>query len=137
MTREYVSTGTEWESHVGYSRAVRAGRQVHVAGTTATDEDGAIVDTDDPYEQTRRAFANVERALEDVDASLSDVVRTRLYVVDIDDWEAIGAAHADVFEEIRPVTSMVEVSRLVSPDLLVEVEATAIVDEGPAATDDR
>lgn len=126
MARKRVSTGTEWESHVGYSRAVRVGSQVHVAGTTATDEDGAIVRGGDPYEQMRRALENVRSALEEADSSLSDVVRTRCYVVDIDDWEAIGAAHAEVFGDTRPATSMVEVSRLISPDLLVEVEATAI-----------
>lgn len=126
MVRTHVSTGTEWESHVGYSRAVRVGAQVHVSGTTATDENGDIVGKNDPYAQTQRALENVRQALEDAESSLSDVVRTRLYVVDIDDWEEIGAAHAEVFGEIRPATSMVEVRRLISPALLVEVEATAI-----------
>ncbi|MGQ5516291.1 RidA family protein [Halococcus saccharolyticus] len=128
MNREHVSTGTEWESQVGYSRAVRAGPQIHVSGTTATDENGAIVGVDDPYEQTVHALSNVERALEDADAAIGDVVRTRLYVTDIDDWEAIGAAHREVFGDVRPATSMVEVARLIDPDLLVEVEATAVVD---------
>ncbi|WP_049898808.1 RidA family protein [Halococcus agarilyticus] len=132
MNREHVSTGTEWESQVGYSRAVRAGAQIHVSGTTATDEDGEIVGPDDPHAQTVHALSNVERALEAADATIEDVVRTRLYVTDIDDWGAIGAAHREVFGDVRPATSMIEVARLIDPDLLVEIEATAVVD----ATDD-
>ena len=129
MERRLVSSGTEWEPRVGYSRAVRVGPQVHVSGTTATDGDGTVVGEGDPYEQTRRAIANVEAALVEADASLADVVRTRLFVTDIDQWEAVGAAHAEAFGETRPATSMVEVSRLIDPAMLVEIEATAIVGE--------
>jgi enamine deaminase RidA (YjgF/YER057c/UK114 family) len=128
MHRDRVSSGTNWESRVGYSRAVRAGAEVHVSGTTATD-DGEVVGKDDPYEQTKQALQNIERALEEADASLEDVVRTRMYVTDIDEWEAIGDAHGDVFEDIRPATSMVEVNRLIHPDLLIEIEAVAISPE--------
>ncbi|SDY35450.1 RidA family protein [Halobellus clavatus] len=128
MERRRISSGTEWESHVGYSRAIRAGSQIHVSGTTATDEDGDVVGEGDPYEQTKQALANVEDALVEADASLEDVVRTRMFVTDIDDWEAIGEAHGEYFGEIRPATSMLEVSRLIRPELLVEVEAVAIVE---------
>ena len=129
MKRQTVSTDTEWESRVGYSRAVRVGPHVHVSGTTATDENGAIVGENDPYRQTVQALENVERALDRTDASFEDVVRTRLFVTDIDDWEEIGDAHGECFEEIRPATSMVEVSRLIEPECLVEIEADAIVGE--------
>ncbi|MFP4625272.1 MAG: RidA family protein [Natronomonas sp.] len=129
MERITVSSGTEWEARVGYSRAVRTGSHVHVSGTTATDADGDIVARGDPYEQTRRALANVRSALEEADASLADVVRTRMFVADIDQWDEIGAAHAEYFGEVRPATSMVEVSRLIDTELLVEIEATAIVTE--------
>ncbi|WP_251328661.1 RidA family protein [Haloplanus pelagicus] len=125
MERTRVSSGTEWESAVGYSRAVRAGDEIHVSGTTATDDDGDVVAPNDPGAQTRRALANVEAALAERDASLSDVVRTRLFVTDIDDWEAVGRAHAEAFGDVRPATSMVQVERLIDPRLVVEVEATA------------
>ena len=138
IRRERVSSGTPWEDAVGYSRAVRAGNQVHVSGTTATDAQGEIVGVDDPRAQTEQALANVERAIAEAGASLSDVVRTRLFVVDIEDWEAIGDAHADVFGDVKPATTMVQVERLVDPAMLVEIEAVAIdnseavanVDEG-------
>ncbi|MFB6140309.1 MAG: RidA family protein [Halosimplex sp.] len=128
MSRQTVSSGTEWESHVGYSRAVRAGGQVHVSGTTPVDEDGAVIG-DGPYEQTAAALEIVEGALEAAGAELADVVRTRTYVTDIDDYEAVGRAHGEVFDEIRPASTMVEVSRLVDDDLCVKVEATAVLTE--------
>lgn len=127
MERRLVSSETEWESRVGYSRAVRAGPHVHVSGTTATDDNGSVVGEGNARKQTLKALRNVETALEEVDASLTDVVRTRMFVTDIDRWETIGDAHADVFGDIRPATSMVQVERLISPELLVEIEATAIV----------
>jgi len=125
MDRERVSSGTEWESIVGYSRAVRAGDEIHVSGTTATDDDGRVVGVGDPYAQTVQALDNVADALAALDASLADVVRTRLFVTDIDDWEAIGRAHADAFGDVRPATTMVQVERLIDPEMLVEVEAVA------------
>ncbi len=128
MTHKHISSGTEWESHVGYSRAVRVGPHVHVAGTTATDEEGNVVGVGDPYRQTKQALSNVESALQEAEAALSDVVRTRLFVVDIDQWEAIGQAHGKVFGDIRPAATMVEVNRLIAPELLVEIEAVAIVE---------
>lgn len=128
MDRERVSTATEWEPIVGYSRAVRAGNEIHVSGTTATDEDGDVVGVGDPAAQTRQAIANVERALAELDADLSDVVRTRLFVTDVDDWEAIGRAHGEAFGDVRPAATMVEVSRLIDPAMLVEIEVVAVVE---------
>ena len=129
VRRKRVSTGTEWEPRVGYSRTVQAGSEVHVSGTTATDDDGNIIGKDDPYEQARQALRKIERSLDETDASFDDVVRTRLFVTDIDEWEAIGDAHEEVFGDIRPTTSMIEVNRLIDPDLLVEIEAVAIVSD--------
>lgn len=126
MNRTIISSGTEWEADVGYARAIRMGRHVHVSGTTATDANGQIVGRGDLYQQTKQALANIESALEEAGATMEDVVRTRIFVVDIDRWEAVGRAHGEVFGAIRPATSMVEVSRLIEPELLVEVEAVAI-----------
>ena len=129
MARRRISSGTEWESAVGYSRAVRVGDRVEVSGTTATDDDGEVVGRGDAAEQTRVAIGNVEAALVEAGSGLEDVVRTRLFVTDVDDWEAVGRAHGEAFGEVRPASTLVEVSALVDPAMLVEVEAVAVVDD--------
>ena len=130
MRRQLYSSGTSWEPVVGYSRAVKVDGRIWVSGTTSTGSDGAIVGKGDPYAQAKQAIANIERALAAAGAVLADVVRTRIFVTDISHWQDIGRAHGEAFADIRPATTMVEVARLIDPDLLVEIEADAVIIDG-------
>lgn len=127
--RVRISSGAVWEDRVGYSRAIRAGNLVEVAGTTAVDESGEVIGEGDPYAQAVFILRKIERALKEAGSRMEDVVRTRMYVTDIGQWEEVGRAHGEFFSEIRPATAMVEVKALIDPRLLVEIEATAVISE--------
>ncbi len=128
-TRQNISSGAKWEDIIGYSRAVRVGNVIEVAGTTALDENGNVVGLNDPYQQTKFIFAKIEKALISAGAMLKDVVRTRMFVTDISRWEEIGKAHGEYFRDVKPASTMVEVRSLISPEMLIEIEVTAILQD--------
>lgn len=128
MRRTNISSGTKWEPKVGYSRAVKVDKLVFVSGTTATDESSEVVGRGDPYTQTVQTIHNIEKALKEAGSELSEVVRTRIYVTDMSHWKEVGRAHGEFFGDIRPATSLVEISALIDPDMLVEIEAVAVTD---------
>lgn len=134
MTRTLISSGAKWEPIVGYSRAVRVGNVIHVAGTTAIDAEGTVIGPNDPGRQTREILIKIRRALEEAGASMQDVVRSRVYVTDISRWEEVGRAHGEFFRDIRPASTMVEVSKLIDPAMMVEIEAEAIIVGAPPAS---
>lgn len=129
MNRTNIPSGTQWEPIVGYSRAVKANNHIYVSGTTATDEKGDVTGVGDAYRQAVQTIQNIEKVLKEAGAKLTDVVRTRIYLTDMEDWKEVGKAHAEYFDRVRPATSMVEVSRLIDSRMLVEIEAVAVVDE--------
>lgn len=128
MSRVNISSGAKWESIVGYSRAVKIGNHIVISGTTSTGDEGQIVGIGDPYQQTKQIIKKIKTAVENAGGSLKDVVRTRMYVTDIENWEEVGRAHGEYFRDIKPAATMVEVSKLIEPDLLVEIEAEAILE---------